>query len=72
MVEYGSTQRYARDGYWRVMAINDEVVHMEENDSSRKDDQSELEPNWQGEEDETQYSKHTTTTKVQGIWATTN
>ena len=54
------------------MVVDDETIHVEEIDSSRKDDQSEFEPDWQGEEDEIEYNKHTTATKVQGIWAATN
>jgi len=45
VAEYGPAKRYARDGYLRVMVVNDEPIHMEENDSSKKDDQSKLEPN---------------------------
>ena len=46
------------------MADNDETVYMEDIDNSRKDDQSEFEPNWQGEEDETEDNRHIAATNV--------
>ena len=72
MAKYGPIQGCAGDGDWRVMAVNDEAVHMEENDSSSKDDQSELEPNWQGKEVEAEDNRNITATKMQDIWATPN
>jgi len=72
VVKYGPVQGCVGNRDWRIMAVDDEIVCMEETDSSKKDDQSELEPHWQGEEDETKGSRHTITTKVKGIWAVTN
>ena len=71
MAEYGIVEGCDRDGYWRIIAVDDETVHMEENEN-RNDDQSKLEPGWQNEEDEIEDSRHTTTTKVQSIQRSRN
>ena len=54
------------------MVINDEIGHREEKDSSRNHDQSEFEPDSQGEEDEAKNSRHITETKVQSFQTVTN
>ena len=53
------------------MAADDEAIQMEENGNNSKQDQSEVEPDWEEEENGAKDSKNAAATREQSIWKVT-